>query len=440
MNKLSVVALSLLLSTVSVCCKPNTEPVDPIEIPPGTQEPAAVTPEGKPIGSPVTKTIGPAGGSLTAADGQFTLTIPQGALAKEASISVQAVENKAPNGTGTSYRFGADDVVIAQPYVEATFSYPEPGIPTQGNVGVARQDKQGAWKISQLARVNSGKRTVTARFTDIGSKTIAFIEQFKLTPDSTTILPTETVTMLIEEVPLTGATEQDAGDKAGNLAAAKPAKRAMMQKILINGKENDYNSESGSYTFTDRAKKGEASFDYKAPEQIPPKNRNPVSVMVELKNYASGAYLALVANLEVVQPAEFKLGTTTYTDPIVHVRKDGKSVVISMLDSLPTKPTDNPPRLEISFPMAGKGSYTINGQDSSGWKASAFDAQGKDWLLSFLTKSDGVTYGPITVNITEYSGIGKPWGGTITGTLHRGSWANHQTLTISARFRQLSFG
>src|SRR5438045_1326293 len=61
---------------------------------------AAITAIGTPIGSPVTKIIGAAGGTIISADGRAELNIPAGALSSDLAISIQPITNECPNGVG----------------------------------------------------------------------------------------------------------------------------------------------------------------------------------------------------------------------------------------------------------------------------------------------------------------------------------------------------
>ena len=62
------------------------------------------TPLGTPKGSPLTKTIGADGGSISSADGRITLTIPPHAVSNTTNFSIQPFTNTAPGGAGDAYQ------------------------------------------------------------------------------------------------------------------------------------------------------------------------------------------------------------------------------------------------------------------------------------------------------------------------------------------------
>jgi len=106
--------------------------------------PTSATVIGNPLDSAVTSTIGPAGGTLTSADGSVTLTVPAGAVSSPTEFSVQPVENKAHGGVGNAYRLGPDGVTLANPI---TLTFQVSGAGTAGAfLGIAYQDSQGCWQ------------------------------------------------------------------------------------------------------------------------------------------------------------------------------------------------------------------------------------------------------------------------------------------------------
>jgi hypothetical protein len=82
---------------------------------------------GKPLGTLVSKSIGPAGGTLSSADGTMTLRFPAGALNKETLVTAQPVENTAFGGAGVGYEFGSHGSQFQKPVT----------------LGIAYQDDKG---------------------------------------------------------------------------------------------------------------------------------------------------------------------------------------------------------------------------------------------------------------------------------------------------------
>ena len=97
----SLIALTACVIAFATCVENDPGVVTPEDEKP---EPTMV---GIPIGIPVTKTIGPAGGAISIA-GEVELIIPVGALSSDTEISIQPLTNNAPNGNGNAYRFGPE--------------------------------------------------------------------------------------------------------------------------------------------------------------------------------------------------------------------------------------------------------------------------------------------------------------------------------------------
>ena len=84
--------------------------------------PPAVTAVGTPVGSKITKTIGPSGGSITSDDGLVDLNIPAGALSKNTDISIQSVTNECPGSLGLAYDLTPNGLKFSVP-ASLTFHY-----------------------------------------------------------------------------------------------------------------------------------------------------------------------------------------------------------------------------------------------------------------------------------------------------------------------------
>ncbi len=86
---------------------------------PGSDVPMVVdpdaTPVGEPSGSAVTMSIGPTGGTLASVDGRLELVLPAGALARDTTVSLQAISNEAPGGLGEAWRLDAEGAAFAKP-------------------------------------------------------------------------------------------------------------------------------------------------------------------------------------------------------------------------------------------------------------------------------------------------------------------------------------
>jgi len=130
----------------------------------------APTEVGTPVGDKAAKEIGPAGGSLTSADGRLTLTVPQNALSETVTFTIQAVTGKAKNGVGNAYRFEPDGKKFSTP-LELSFRYNDQDL--EGTVpealSIAYQDEKGAWRAQNSGTFDATAKTLTVpvtHFTD----------------------------------------------------------------------------------------------------------------------------------------------------------------------------------------------------------------------------------------------------------------------------------
>ncbi|HTR29383.1 MAG TPA: hypothetical protein VMH27_08930 [Puia sp.] len=125
-------------------CKKSQSGTAPITIP---KLPPAQTAVGVPTGTPVTKTIGPAGGTVLSADGRVELDFPANALTTNTDITIQPATNTAPNGSGLAYHFMPDGSKFGVP-VTLIFHYTA----TDANgtdpslFYIAYQDSVGVWQ------------------------------------------------------------------------------------------------------------------------------------------------------------------------------------------------------------------------------------------------------------------------------------------------------
>jgi hypothetical protein len=165
---LTIIPAFILLLVSCSKLKPDL----PVVTQPPTQQSAGlVTPVGVPTGNADSKTIGSNGGSITSADGRFTISIPAGALNTDKTISVQPISNTNVAGTGVAYRTKPDGEIFAKP-VTLTFHYTDED--TSGSfieaMGIAYQDSKGVWQGSggTIDKVNKTFSVTTTHFTDWG--------------------------------------------------------------------------------------------------------------------------------------------------------------------------------------------------------------------------------------------------------------------------------
>lgn len=130
----------------------------------------AITPVGTNDGSPVTKTIGNAGGSIMSDDGEMELIIPSGALATNTDITIQPITNNAPNGRRKAYRCLPDglqfskNITVKFHYTDKDAAATEPEY-----MMMAFQTADGTWQVLDAITNDVAVTTIAAsvnHFTD----------------------------------------------------------------------------------------------------------------------------------------------------------------------------------------------------------------------------------------------------------------------------------
>ena len=122
---------------------------------------AAVTAIGTPNGSPVTKTIGAAGGTIISTDGRAELNIPAGALSSDLAITIQPVTNECPNGVGVAYDFLPNGTKFLTPatltihYTDDDVNGTDPYL-----LNTAFQDSLNEWEVDIYKDVDTTAKTI----------------------------------------------------------------------------------------------------------------------------------------------------------------------------------------------------------------------------------------------------------------------------------------
>lgn len=129
------------------------------------------TEKGLATGTPIQKTIGPDGGVLTSADGQLTVTVPQGALGAATDVVIQPITNTLYDGKEfrMAYRLLPEGTNFEKP-VMLTFNYEEADLEatTEDLLTIAWQQPDGSWKV-EPTRLNKLTKTLaveTTHFSD----------------------------------------------------------------------------------------------------------------------------------------------------------------------------------------------------------------------------------------------------------------------------------
>lgn len=157
---------------------PSPAPNAPSNDPPAPTPPAPSTPErasvptdiGTPIGQPVSKVIGAAGGELSSVDDAITVTVPAGAFAGDKTVSIQEITNHAHGAKGRAFRIAPEGLDTPVP-MTVRFRYTQETLrgTTLDALSIAYQDAKGVWYSSVRPTVNTNAMTVsvaTTHFSD----------------------------------------------------------------------------------------------------------------------------------------------------------------------------------------------------------------------------------------------------------------------------------
>ncbi len=299
MKRLNYLPL-LLLGGLLACQKP-TDAVSPGGSPtPGDSLTATPTPVGQPIGALTTKTIGPAGGTLTTADGRISLVFPAGAVKQETAITVQPGENKAPNGVGEAFTISPN--IAFEKGVTLIYYYRDDEMDGAAvdALGIARQDGRQAWQLNHVAKVDKVKKTVT---TKVGKGNWwALVTEYLLTPEKDSVLVGDSREMKLMRYPNGGHfPDWTSGDSEADLVAplVNPVvANSDVAKLYIN------NVDWTTSTPKDQSWGGvgynpqTSQILYVAPGRKPKNNH--VMVTVEIKNPGSNAKFLLSSELIIL--------------------------------------------------------------------------------------------------------------------------------------------
>lgn len=174
-----------ILFLIITSCKKN--PVNKEDLP---SEPIQ-TEKGATKGSIVSKSIGADGGELVSADGNLTITVPQGAISSMVQFSIQPITNTLfqEDTSRTAYRLLPEGITFSKP-IRLQFRY-TPSILTntvEDVLTVASQQSNGTWKIVP-ASLNKTTKTLTTETTHFSDWTVT--GGFELKVERRTLRPTE---------------------------------------------------------------------------------------------------------------------------------------------------------------------------------------------------------------------------------------------------------
>jgi hypothetical protein len=245
----------------------------------GTGSPESESPVDNPrkvvqVGS---ATIGANGGSLTSNDQKLTLRILPGSFAKEETISLEAIDNKAPNGQGQSYRIHSS-APASKPFSLCWKVNKELiRVAQHKKLAIAYLDEQRQWHANKKMTIDEKDTTICLDLKHGRSADIALICEYILMPsiDGAGILLTgEPVLMKIVNTPIRG--------DWSIVGAGKTIKENIRELYVEDEKSGDGNGEAG--TISEAAYSSPYSFLYVAPGHVPAKN--PVTLRADVQTAA----------------------------------------------------------------------------------------------------------------------------------------------------------
>lgn len=443
MKKYFSIILSLFLLGFSAC-KTTDNTINPETGPNEEGGTGVVTEVGKPLGVPVSATIGPGGGKITTADGKLTLEIPAGALEKTENIKLQLTERTFPSGVGPAFSVEPKDLKLKKP-VSFIWHHGEDGVNGSAPeaTGIAYQTEDGDWKGKVDVEIDKVKYSIRARMPNF-LHPMAFYEQYYMAPIAQELLPNQRVLLTVFFEPGHHESEHQTPDE---LFVPILGPRTALDKMDL--KDWQLN---GLTKISDQQKKVMGTLDligqgaqamYIAPECVLPKNYSPTAVSVKL-NLKQKGQIILVCQMTVEDPKnEVTVNGINIKNPNIRVVTEGGglSFVIWEASQVPGKRTVSVSGLIDPSVFNGIGTYDIKGYQ---WGLSHVNVSASDYEDSYddrwIPSPNNEAWGPGSITITQIGGPGKPIEGHVNSTLHtyiekQKSWKH---VSVSAKFKVIS--
>jgi hypothetical protein len=217
----------------------------------------AITAFGKDDGVKTEIKIGKAGGNISSIDGVVTLIFPEDALSKKTNISIQPVENMAPNGNSKGYKMEPSGIIFNKP-ATIIFNYANEDTANnaQALMNIAMQDENGKWyKLNKTVKDTVAK-TITGSINHFS--TYVNFSKAKITPAYTRLKVGRSIRLKIIEA-YYDDTEED-------VITLTPI-NGVTEYPVMNWKVNGIEKGNSTVGFISASTKGSAIF--KAPEKVP---------------------------------------------------------------------------------------------------------------------------------------------------------------------------
>jgi hypothetical protein len=217
--------------------------------------PPAITAIGIPVGNLVTKTIGPAGGSITSDDAKIDLIIPSGALSASTGISIQSISNQCPGSIGLAYRLLPIGTKFSVP---ASFVFHYTDLDVNGTDPLLLynvfQDSLNEWEVNTEDRsIDTSAKTVSFKISHFTDDAVEPATQVDVSVGTITSLPVPGGNLTASKYEFkknqTGTLELRRWifDKRKNLIPTNPHKYTQASNWRVNGAPGG-NSNDGTIT------------------------------------------------------------------------------------------------------------------------------------------------------------------------------------------------
>jgi hypothetical protein len=217
----------------------------------GNDTSVAITAIGTPIGIPVTKTIGAAGGTIISADGRAELDIPAGALSSDLAITIQPITNECPGGLGAAYDFQPNGTKFSTPatlvfhYADSDVNGTDPDL-----LYYATQDSTRAWDVDIEKDVDTVAKTISFDIDHFSGK--GFLPGLTINPAGGKLdyQQSETGTLILQQYlkddQLAGSTQSGDDDYLPALKVSQSIPKQNASWTVIGGSQNGTVKGSGN--------------------------------------------------------------------------------------------------------------------------------------------------------------------------------------------------
>ncbi len=402
----------------------------------------AVREKGIPDGSPIaTKTIGPAGGTIAFEDGRISVTVPQGALEKDETISIEPITSTLPATAGPgAFRLLPEGLHFKKP-VTITFAYNDSIVRGSSPevLHIAYQDDRGVWKAIKALQLDKLNKTVSVQSTHFSDW--AVFAQYRLLVDGSAspdiiIIPNQKIVLTVEYTPIKkgNGSQHDDGDDIEPLVYSKVDPDDEVEPLIPGTSRNWKVFGPGVLTETESYQ----TCTYKGPSHTP--GNKPIYFSVDIvdlpgKEYENAKIILFARVLIADNYLEYEIGGEKIKTNLAQAMVNSEGIGINGFDEKAGSSVIN---LAIGGVKAGRYPY---GELKKGTAEIGLIWKGKGYATNYYIKCDSaqpqIVYskGSITIEAessTNYLGIVK---GSFRGTFYIPNCEGSQEPTaITGRF------